>query len=1015
MANNSSNLIGQLGKTRYLILGLDPGIASCGFALIDIENEEILEMGSRLFDSPIVPKTKQSKAVVRRGFRSTRRNNDRTKDRLKHCLKAFKEAGIVPDDATAEYFHTKKGDLTPVELRAEGLDRLLTNRELSIVLYSLCKRRGYIPQGEGGADEVDSSSDDGKVLKAISQNNQLLSEGNYRTVGEWLNTLDKSRNAAGSYDRCVSHSQLIDEVHTLFDSQRALGNKQATALFEERYLNIFNWLRPREAFDEKSYSLVGRCVYFPDQKRAARCTLTSELVAAYGAFGNVVIVLPDGKTRTLSADERDEFIGILFSPVALKGNKDCKVTFSSIRKHLDIESRATFKGISSEDEKTREVYIPQGWRILRKTLGKQGESGTALLERLRSDRDLADSILEAVAYSSASSVLESKLELLSLDSDEVNLLLKLPYSNRALNGYGSRSKKALDLLLDSFEEPEILSLTDAEEASGLLGLRQSKTGNIESSTCLIPYLTWIEATGRTNNNPVVIRAMSQMRKVVNAVCREWGVPDEIHVELSRDLALPKKAKEAIAKANRRNEKDNNRIRNQIAEFTNGDPSSIRGSAIAKWRLWEEQEGRDIYTDDEIDSLRLVTDETYTQIDHILPFSRTGDNSHHNKVLVLAKSNQDKRERSPYEWMMQDRSPDWDSFAARVMDSKNISPRKRSFLLEKDLISREGDFQSRNLTDTAYMAREVCAYLSDCLAFPEGKMKQHVLPVKGTATAWLRRSWGLNFGIAGEKDRSDDRHHATDACVIAACSRSLVIKTAKISEAGHFLSKEERHERLHDAMPWPSFADDVRQKRESVIPTRFVPRLGTGQLFEQTIYAFDGINEQGKALLRTNKGQSKTAGNAIIFEADRSALKVGEMICLRLWFDPKANKNKGKWYADPIYYADLPALQNGTYVPRIAQAHRGRQTWKPIPEHVLALKSKRILLYRGMTIRVGDHIGRYAGFDIDSARWKVNHLITGEQIQFPTIGKLSYQNRPYVIHEDVLGNCWNDLFDSLDKL
>lgn len=32
--------IGRLGRPRYLILGMDPGIASCGFALIDINNHE---------------------------------------------------------------------------------------------------------------------------------------------------------------------------------------------------------------------------------------------------------------------------------------------------------------------------------------------------------------------------------------------------------------------------------------------------------------------------------------------------------------------------------------------------------------------------------------------------------------------------------------------------------------------------------------------------------------------------------------------------------------------------------------------------------------------------------------------------------------------------------------------------------------------------------------------------------------------------------------------------------------
>ena len=163
----NERLFGALGEPRHMVLGIDPGIASCGFSLIDTNNQEILEMGTRLFDAPVVPKTKQSKAVIRRGFRSTRRNLDRTQNRLKHCLKLMKQCGLVPQDATAEYFHSIKGDKQPLQLRVDGLDRLLSNREFAIVLYSLCKRRGYIPHGEGDAE---SGSEDGKVLKAIAQN-----------------------------------------------------------------------------------------------------------------------------------------------------------------------------------------------------------------------------------------------------------------------------------------------------------------------------------------------------------------------------------------------------------------------------------------------------------------------------------------------------------------------------------------------------------------------------------------------------------------------------------------------------------------------------------------------------------------------------------------------------------------------------------------------------------------------------------------------------------------------------
>ena len=37
--------IGKLGLPRHLVLGMDPGIASCGFALIDTANHEILDLG----------------------------------------------------------------------------------------------------------------------------------------------------------------------------------------------------------------------------------------------------------------------------------------------------------------------------------------------------------------------------------------------------------------------------------------------------------------------------------------------------------------------------------------------------------------------------------------------------------------------------------------------------------------------------------------------------------------------------------------------------------------------------------------------------------------------------------------------------------------------------------------------------------------------------------------------------------------------------------------------------------
>lgn len=1022
MADEDLRRTGKLGKPRELVLGLDPGIASCGFALLDLANHEILEMGSRLFDPPQHPKTGQSLAVERRGFRSSRRNLDRTQERLKRCLELLKRHDVVPDEADKEFFHTKKGDKPPLTLRVQGLDRVLTAREWALVVYSLCKRRGYIPHGESAGD---SSGDDGKVLKAINENTKMLEGSGCRTVGEWLSKQERSRNRGGEYDKCITHGQLVSEVQCLFECQRKYGSEFASEKMEKEFLKIFSWEKDRVAFDELTYGLVGSCVYLPEEKRAARCTLSNELVSAHAAFGNVRITGTDGSERPLSKGVIEESINTLFSPAPIKKNKSCKVTYSNLRKKLELSARESFKGVDADEEKNKEPFAPKGWRCLRENLFEQdadtedADTAKELLKRLadRENISLADDVFEALAYASSERSLRGQLEPLmsfdgassehSLSPEEADAICKLPFSSRVLNGYGTRSREALGMLLGAFEDEEVTTLTQAEEASGLLGKR-IEGADIERSDKLISYDEWMRATGRTNNNPVVLRAMAQMRKVVNAVCREWGVPHEIHVELARELKVSRKKKSDIEKAQKANRDDNERIAKEIAEYRKCSPDDVKGRLIEKYRLWEEQGGFDAYTHEKIDVEEMLKDEKFVEIDHILPFSRTGDNASCNKVLVLSKTNQKKRERTPYEWMTSDdyplNYPRWEEFSSRVAEQK-IRASKRSRLLEKNLTEKEADFLKRSVTDTAYMSREVCAFLGDCLSFPEDGKKAHVVAVKGQATSWLRRSWGLNFGISGEKDRTDDRHHAIDACVIAACSRSLVQKTAKFSEDRERIQKEKREAALAETMPWEGFSRDVRDCREHVIPTRAVSHKTSGEAFEQTNYSYRETREDGKDVLFAT-GKEKTAGNAVVSDDGKSARIVGDMAFLRLWHDPEANKGRGKWYADPVYVADMPALEAGTYVPRIAKQGYGRKKWKPVPD--TALENPPVIVHFGDAIRVGDAVGRYAGFDISTAQWRVVDLLTGEKIKFPSIvSDLNNKTVPEVVREDVLGHCWRE--------
>lgn len=983
-------------KEPYYVLGLDPGIASCGFCLIDIANKVIVEMGVHLFKAPQEDKTKVSLAATRRSKRSIRRNNARTKDRLNHCLNILKEAGLVPADATKQWFQPKKGEKPVLKLRAQGLVRLLSKRELAQILYSLCGHRGYIPHGIGTGATDDTEGR--QILSAIKKNTEEMESGSYETIGAMLNSKDKSRNKNGKYELCVYNSQIQDEVRTLFTKQQSLGNQYASEQLLADYLTCLTWEKDTSGNDQRSYDQVGRCTYFPEEKRAADADISSEMCRAYEKFGHLVIVRADGTEEPLDKKFIHQYIKTLFSPVALSKNKGCKVRYSDIRKDLDLSGKDLFKSIDQESEKD-EVFAPKAWRKLR-------ECGVSidLLTAMLGNRDLGDAICEALTYASREDSLKRQLEGLGLTHAQINeLATKVHFTSKLFNGYGKRSLKALGLLLDAFGEDEIQTLTDAEEASGLLALRLADRS---VRTNLLPPFDSYDETCR---NPVVLRSMSRMRKIINAIIKQHGVPNEIHIELGRELKQTKHEKDLISKRNKFNESRNKRLAEDAAKYLGCSPGEVPGRIIRKMALREEQSEKDIYTGHAISLEKLLQDDRKYEIDHILPYSRTSIDSPANKVLVAATSNQNKKNRTPYEWMHsgEDNAPDWDEFTARVRTLIKDAKKRNNLLLDNLDDSAEADFLKRNLNDARYMSRAVKNYIESSLNFPEDGQKNHVVAVAGAATAALRRSWGLNFGSAGDKDRNDDRHHAVDAAVIAACSRSTVQKIAKERSAYKKTPKEEHETRMASTQPWPNFAQDVIKRRESVVPTRMVDHGVTGRAYEDTVYRIvtPPDDKKGYTILEA-AGKATKKGN-VWFKDEHSAQLVDGIAFLRLWLDPAAKKGKGKWYAEPVYYADIPSINNGTYVPKACTRGIARNNWPPVSNEALA--SKPVILRYGCMFQADDAIARYSSINISTCTLMVSNPINGKTYStgFPSITSWTNKTRVHVIHEDILGHCFDE--------
>lgn len=289
-------------------------------------------------------------------------------------------------------------------------------------------------------------------------------------------------------------------------------------------------------------------------------------------------------------------------------------------------------------------------------------------------------------------------------------------------------------------------------------------------------LIFNEEIGDIPRNPVVLRVINQTRKVVNAIVKKYGSPESVHIELARDLAKSRAERNEIEK---RNEDAASRRIKEREEFKKHyGAEKTNGTNLLKYRLYKEQDCKSMYSCKTIDINRLF-EEGYVQIDHILPYSRSYDDSQSNKVLVLTKENQDKGNRIPYEYFESKQTDiSWYEFEQWVKSCKNLNQKKKRNLLRNSLSKdAKKDFLERNLNDTRYACRFMKNYIDRFLCLSENSDKSGCVVVAGQLTANLRNCWGLN-----KVREENDRHHALDATVIACCTRKIVQKVGAWSKA-----------------------------------------------------------------------------------------------------------------------------------------------------------------------------------------------------------------------------------------
>lgn len=751
-------------------LGLDVGIKSVGWCVLECdENGEPIQinaLNSRIFDAAEQPKTGASLAEPRRNARGLRRRIRRKSFRLERIRKLFSENGIelfeTQDDLICLKDEYKNLDV--VKLRSDALDKKLTEAEFARVLYSLARHRGFKSNKREGAKD----SDEGKLLGSIRKSEEEMRESGMRTRGEqlykkYLMEGKPVHNKGGDYSMCVSRDILVKEIELLFEKQKEFGNNFATDENKEKYLDIFLSQRNFDEGPGKGSQYTGshdvkKCEIYRDEDVAAKGTYTSEWATIYQKINNLSIIC-GGDRRRLSNEERQIAVEL--------AKKVDKVTYKAFRKAIKLDDDYRFSALNYSEKKKSDKKKNEGESksdvveindvVDSLACEDKGDFITAknsnkivkaLNDNLKSDIELIDEIAEiCTKYKSEnlfrSAIAESKIIDGRLDEETIEKLSKID-----MKGYGHLSLHVLREILPYLEEGMVYS--DAMQKAG----HNHSEHNFEKQKYLGTKEVYDAIGGVTS--PVAKRALSQTVKVIDAVIRQYGSPYAINIELARDMSMSKDERDKLKKENDARAAKNEAIRENIAKL-NAMPNSTN---VLKYKLYEEQDHKCAYSMETLDINHLFED-GYYEIDHIIPYSRSFDDSFNNKVLVLKRENQNKRNSTPVEYFERI-GRDYDevlAFWKAVYQKRNR--KKLEFLQKKEI--NESEWKNRALNDTRYASRMLANLIKDYLLFDEKSKEKYgrVETVKGAITSYLRRFWGV------QKIREDgDKHHAVDAAIIA---------------------------------------------------------------------------------------------------------------------------------------------------------------------------------------------------------------------------------------------------------
>ncbi len=867
-------------------LGIDIGIASVGFAGVDPKNSRIQFCGAHIFDTAERPKDGASLALPRREKRALRRIIRRRtvrKNDIRKLLLQHEFQNISEIDASRQQKKTGPNNppVNPWDLRREAITRKLEDGEFARVLFHIAKRRGFQSnRKEAGPNDLEGK----KALSGAVALQEAMTREGLLTVGEFLSTLPKKRNGDGTYERFVTRNLLREEVKIIFEAQRKHRNAKAAPAFQKAYEDIAFFQRPLRS----SEGLVGYCSLEPDERRAPKFSYSAELFILWSKLNNLRVKSLSGNERPLSQDEKNR--------LANKAHALSSVSYKQARKELGLsederfnisyrktkEDDNTWEKVRDRTEDSKFLKLP-GYHALRDILGTKTSEWHRWLGK---DQDKLDEISRILSFYEDEKEIDNLLSPIVPDAKERKALSAITTFSKTVD----HSLKAIRKMLPHMQSG--LTYDKACEAAGYKFSRKDCAGLVK-----LPKFDDVR-------NPVVNRALAQARKVINAVIGRFGIPESIIVELARDVGRNFKDRKDIERQQKKNEDNKKEARKHVEEEIL-DGRTANGEDILKFRLWKEQDAFCPYCGAEITPMHL-RDEMATQIDHILPYSRSWDDGYMNKIVCHTGCNQEKGNRTPFEWL--GATSRWEGLQAMA---RNLPARKsEKLLMEKFDDDKAGEWKERNLNDTRFMAKLLKNHIQRNLALKNGVQARN-----GALTAHLRRSWGFP-----DKKRTNDRHHALDAIVLACSTQSMVQRLSSWNK--YEARKKAPQTKPLPPKPWETFREeamaaiygvknpDTDRREGGIFVSRMPCRKITGAAHEETIRSIRWTSDGQRQIIQRIKLKALTLPVLENLVDKKRNIHLYTLLKERLEsFDGKPDKA----FAAPIY---MPTNKPGTQGPVI---------------------------------------------------------------------------------------------------